>query len=73
MQVQVTWRRKRQISPPSAYVYQRTPILGCIVVAMRRIGENFENFEKNVIREGSGCDLLVKLAYNPPILKKSDC
>ena len=55
LQVQVTRRCKRKISPSSAYVYQCKP--------RAIIDEEFENFEEKIIREESDCDLLVKLAY----------
>ena len=34
-------------------------------MGIRFIDEEFEYFEDNVIREGSDCDLLIKLAYTP--------
>jgi len=44
-------------------VYQRAPLLEYEVMEIHRIDEYFENLEENFIREGSDCDLLVKLAY----------
>jgi len=49
-------------------MYQRMPLLGYEVMEIHRIDEYFEYFEENVIRKGSDCDPLVKLAYNRPFL-----
>ena len=32
-------------------------------MGIHSVDEEFEEFEENVIREGSDCDLLVKFAY----------
>ena len=56
----MTRRCKRQLSPSTAYVDQRAPLLGSGVIGIHLISEEFEYFEENVIRDGSDW---VQLAY----------
>jgi len=42
---------------------QCTPLIGCEAMDFRYIDEGFEYLEENVIRKGSDCHPLVKLAY----------
>jgi hypothetical protein len=50
LQIQVTWRCKRHISPFSAYMYQRMPLLGFKVIDKCCINEEFEYSQENIIR-----------------------